>query len=170
DLGDVTVRAYAKFDIDFDGFGDGGGVYLYLLDGPARPGQRMDDTFVSPQNGRRSTVLLHPGRYAAVARSKDGVVVRTIDTAAVEGQVLRFDCVRGANLHLVSERQLVLPLDVSIEGPGGALVWRRDLSGRVDTNVELPAGDYRATITNEGGAVTHRAVHLGSDGATITLP
>lgn len=52
----------------------------------------------------------------------------------------------------------------------GVQVTRRELSGTWTQGLELPPGDYTATITDAAGGVTRRAIRLGAEGARLTIP
>ncbi len=168
DLGDVVMRKLVSFDLAFDDFDGKGGVYLFLLDHSLPPGQRLDDQYYSAQSGKKQTVFLIPGRYALVSRSEAGVAQQVIDTAAVAGQVVRPKLQRGGSLRLLGD--LKLPVQLSIDSRDGLPVWRRDLSGPLGYALELPVGDYVATITAGDGTVQRKAVHLTTRGAELTVP
>ena len=168
DVGDVVMRKLVSFDLAFDAFDGKGSVYLFLLDHALPPGQRLDDQFYSAQNGKQQKVFLFPGRYALVSRSEAGVALQVIDTAAVAGQVVRPTLQRGGSLRLLGD--LKLPVQLAIESRDGLPVWRRDLSGPLGYAVELPVGDYVATITQADGSVLRKAVHLTAQGAELAVP
>jgi hypothetical protein len=168
ELGDVVLRKFVSLDFAFDDFDGKGGVYLHLLDQVLPVGQRLEDRYVSAENGKQQQVLLIPGRYALVSRSEAGVGLQVIDTTAVVGQVLRPTLQRGASLRLLGD--LKLPVELAIASRDGLPVWRRDLSGALGYSLPLPVGDYVATITQADGRVLSKAVHLTTQGADLTVP
>ncbi|MFT6078818.1 MAG: hypothetical protein ACJAYX_003414 [Planctomycetota bacterium] len=168
DLGDIVMRAPAKFTMDLANFGGSGGVYLSQLNGTRQPERRIRFHYVSAQDDKQKKVQLFPGRYSAYAYSKAGVTVRTLDTAVIAGQVVRFDLSKGANLRIVGKLQLPVPIEIL--DATGQTVTRREFTGAQEVSIRLPVGAYQIKITHAGGAVTSKSVQLTADGATVHLP
>jgi hypothetical protein len=100
DFGDITLQPGVELELAFDNFGGKGGVYVFWLDAPARPGWRTNASYHGAENGSAQKASLFPGRYGLVARSKNGVALLEIDTAALPPQPIRFDLRPGASLRL----------------------------------------------------------------------
>ncbi len=168
DLGDVVVQSAVGFELSFEGFEREDRVDFHLLDKSPNAQQRFDYVSVVADGGKRQPIQLYPGRYAAIARSKNGVAVRTIDTSAVAGQVLSFELSAGANVRIQGD--LLLPLDVALRTSDGYPVFRRSVSGKPAYSFRVPIGDYAVSIGHCDGRVTHRTLHVGAQGATLALP
>lgn len=169
DLGDVILRPAVLLEFAFDNFGGEGGIRMHWLDAQQRPGWSSDDPYFSAENGPSQKYQVFPGRYVLFAHGKPGVAIVTIDTSTWTGQPLRFELARGAPLRFHGDAGN-LPLQVTIATRTGAPVYRREFSGSVDHSLELPVGEYEATIVGADGVVTRRSISLPRSGAVLALP
>jgi hypothetical protein len=168
DLGDITLQPGVDLEFAFDGFDGKGGVRVFWLDAPARSGWRTVAGYHSAENGSVQKASLFPGRYGLVARSRNGVALLEIDTAALPPQPIRFDLRPGASLRL-DNRVGTGFVRLEIATLRGMPVYRGEMGSR-GFGLVLPPGGYVATITDAAGAVTQRSIALTRDGAVLTIP
>ncbi|MBM4061627.1 MAG: carboxypeptidase regulatory-like domain-containing protein [Planctomycetes bacterium] len=169
DLGDVTLMPSVKLELALDEFGGAGSVRVRWLGVPNRAGWRGDEHYYSAENGTRQTLSLFPGRHALFARGKAGVALLEVDTMSLPPQPLRLQLQRGAKLR-VDCRAGPGVVQLELRTQASVVVHERELSGQKDYELELPPGDYVATITTPGHPPTQRTVSLGPAGTTLTVP
>lgn len=169
DLGDVTMRPGADLELSFANFGGEGSVRIFWLDAVAGSPWQATDSYHSAQNGTSQKVSLYPGRYGLLARGKGGVALLELDTAALPPGPLVFDLRPGASLQ-IDNRVGTGVATFEIATPRGVVVYRGTLGSRGGFALELPPGDYVATVQAGSGAAARRPFTLPAGGASLTLP
>ena len=167
DLGDVIMLPPIRVELAMDNFGGKGSVRLNWLGTPPT-GMTFDDRYVSNESGTSRSLSLYPGRYGMLASAPNGVTIVEVDLRMAPAAPIRFDLRPGAPLR-IDTRVGSSFARLELCSRSGVLVRRRELTGSRSETVQLPPGEYTATITDATGAVTRRTIALTRAGTTLTI-
>ena len=167
DLGDIVMIPGIRAEVVMDNFGGKGSVRIHWRDRPPR-GMTLDDIYLSNSGAPSRTITLYPGRYSLLASAPNGVAILERNLQVSPAPAIRFDLKPGAPLH-IENRVGSGYAQLRLYSASGALVRRREVTGKWSQTVQLPPGEYRAAITDARGAVTDRKVTLTRAGATLTI-
>lgn len=169
DLGDITMQKAVEVELSFENFGGEGGVQIFWLDAPPNSIWQPTDNYRPAQTARLQKTPLFPGRYALIARSKSGVAVTEIDTRSLAPGPMRFDLVPGAPLQIDNRIGTGLAR-LEIATARGLPVHQSELGSRRSFTLQLPPGDYVATVRERTGEPKRHAFHLPSAGTVLAVP
>jgi hypothetical protein len=168
DLGDVVLQPTRDVAFAFEPADVEVALRCIPLDAPSHAALRAAALRTGRAHGTAS-LRLYPGRYAALAGSAAGAALVEFDTRALPEGPLRIVLRPTPPLVLKNE---VGPgfASLVLRNPQGIVVAQHQLTGRWQTKLWLPAGEYTAEVVDITGARTTRAARLGPDGATLVVP
>jgi hypothetical protein len=151
-----------------DDFGGRGSVRFSWLGTPPA-GMTVNQGYADNESGPVRVFSLYPGRYGMLASGPRGVAIVEVDLSSAPAAPIRFDLRPGAPLRIDCRAGSRIAM-VELRSQSGVLLRRRELTGTSSQLVQLPPGEYKATITDSTGTPTQRTIRLTQAGATLVIP